>query len=64
MDDLFLMWDRAFQEDEDVSNRVGEGLRAGIEQGYLLSESDKLVLDHQQLYRQIMGKHLSAQGKS
>ena len=64
LDDLFQMWDKAFQEDVDVSNRVGEGLWAGIEQGYLLSESDKLVLDHQRLYRQIMGKHLSAQGKS
>ena len=58
LDDLFQMWDRAFQEDEGVTNRVGEGLRAGIEQGYLLSESDKLVLDHQRLYRQIMGKYL------
>ena len=51
-------WHGLFKEDEDVTNRVGEGLRAGIEQGYLLSESDKLVLDHQRLYRQIMGKHL------
>jgi hypothetical protein len=58
LDDLFQMWDRAFQEDEGVTNRVGEGLRAGIEHGYLLSESDKLVLDHQRLYRQIMGKYL------
>lgn len=64
LDEQTKVWDQFFKEDEEICNRLRQGVRAGVEPGYLVSESDQLCVDHQQLYWQLMEKHLSALGKS
>ena len=63
LEELTKSWSRIAFEDEEVFTRIKQGIRAGVETGYLLPKMEPLCIHHQQLYWQNMERHLRGLGE-